>query len=526
MAYKKYIKKDGKLYGPYVYHSRRENGQVITEYHGKNKGSRNWFLIIAGAIVLIAIVLFFYRFLTGNVISPTGRVLLDLDTDYRPNENLNGIARFSLIKGEFIPVDSDVVIDIAGEQYIYKLRDVVSETISQGGFYIEDTEITGSGEGFGEQGAKEFYPEVVFELEIFNSDTEIMPVTEGGGETTETPTEATGETTSETTTEIESATSIEPTTETTSETPTETTESSAETTSETTGETSGETSEEVAATGNFVRTISGLVVSADIVNSIEGKASFGSPYEFELEEGTSASIRSGSAKVNEEKVDDSYVSISIQDGKAVVITTYKEEERGYGAEYLNNEERISLNLDLSSLNLTAKDGVMKISLVYNGQEIAETSTNLNVLEEEIEEQNITEILNETETNVSADQTEIKTVNLTSSDRKILVENAGTDILKTTSAVVKNDRLLVRYELGKYWVEYSYNYNGEVSKDLEDKIDLERGKWLKNLALQLSKEKNSENSVSELLKNYNINEEKQQENITEAINQTEATNISS
>ena len=37
MVYKKYIKRGGKLYGPYLYHNRKENGRVITEYHGKAK---------------------------------------------------------------------------------------------------------------------------------------------------------------------------------------------------------------------------------------------------------------------------------------------------------------------------------------------------------------------------------------------------------------------------------------------------------------------------------------------------------
>lgn len=42
MVYKKYIKRDGKLYGPYIYKSVREGNKVITKYIGQenNKGSR------------------------------------------------------------------------------------------------------------------------------------------------------------------------------------------------------------------------------------------------------------------------------------------------------------------------------------------------------------------------------------------------------------------------------------------------------------------------------------------------------
>ncbi len=37
MAYKRYIKRGDKVYGPYVYHSRKVNGKVISEYHGTSK---------------------------------------------------------------------------------------------------------------------------------------------------------------------------------------------------------------------------------------------------------------------------------------------------------------------------------------------------------------------------------------------------------------------------------------------------------------------------------------------------------
>ena len=36
MAYEKYIKKNGKVYGPYLYHSKRVDGKVISEYRGQN----------------------------------------------------------------------------------------------------------------------------------------------------------------------------------------------------------------------------------------------------------------------------------------------------------------------------------------------------------------------------------------------------------------------------------------------------------------------------------------------------------
>jgi len=73
MAYKKYIKKDGKLYGPYVYQSRRVDGKVVSEYCGTDKPNyKKIMFFIFGILILIALVSSFFIFkgkLTGNVIS-------------------------------------------------------------------------------------------------------------------------------------------------------------------------------------------------------------------------------------------------------------------------------------------------------------------------------------------------------------------------------------------------------------------------------------------------------------------------
>ena len=37
MSYKKYIKRDGKLYGPYVYTSERIGDKVVSHYVGQGK---------------------------------------------------------------------------------------------------------------------------------------------------------------------------------------------------------------------------------------------------------------------------------------------------------------------------------------------------------------------------------------------------------------------------------------------------------------------------------------------------------
>src|SRR4030043_411715 len=62
MVYKKYIKKNGKSYGPYIYHSRRVNGKVISEYHGSSGPNyKRFILFIFGILFLISIAFFIFN---------------------------------------------------------------------------------------------------------------------------------------------------------------------------------------------------------------------------------------------------------------------------------------------------------------------------------------------------------------------------------------------------------------------------------------------------------------------------------
>jgi ABC-type dipeptide/oligopeptide/nickel transport system permease component len=75
MVYKKYIKKNGKIYGPYDYQSKRVDGKVISEYVGsKNKTpSLKKIYLFLTAIILVAVLLIYLFFIikpnTGNIVS-------------------------------------------------------------------------------------------------------------------------------------------------------------------------------------------------------------------------------------------------------------------------------------------------------------------------------------------------------------------------------------------------------------------------------------------------------------------------
>ena len=80
MVYKKYIEKDGKIYGPYVYHSRRINGKIVSEYCGHGKASNKKLLVFVfiGLILLLLLSSFFIfkNKFTGKVVSENSNVIL------------------------------------------------------------------------------------------------------------------------------------------------------------------------------------------------------------------------------------------------------------------------------------------------------------------------------------------------------------------------------------------------------------------------------------------------------------------
>ena len=543
MVYKKYIQRGGKTYGPYIYHSRRENGKVITEYHGK-KNHQHLFKIFLYVFIGIFLFIGFYSFLTTFGFGITGRASLQLDTDYKPNETLNGVLRLSLQDGELIPADSKIIIDMNGEEYSYILSELVSAEQVEGNFYVKDLNISGKGLGFGKQGVKKSSVDVDFELEIFDQDTEIIPVekeketeteenvtneenTTNGktisneeNKTTETtPKETTGATeTSEgnsditsQTTQIESEkTTTQSTTsppaqppgeatangETTSAimppatTPTETTSSETSTSSSSSesSETSSSesTTESSGITGGFVKTITGLI-SIDLVESVDGSTTYDSPFEYQLPEGKTSSIKSGSVSVNGEVIDDSYVSISIQNGVAVVSTNYAGDDTGFGQEYLN-EKDINYDIELTKLNLIARDGTMTIKVLYGDNVIVETSSELSVSLEEPEK--ISAFSEEEFFNTTSYQ-------LTKEERDLLTEKTGNDVVETREANIINDRLVIKYKLGNYWMQFSYDYPGSLTETLNKRIEFERKQWVKTLAQSLSKKDSEAEEVMSL-----------------------------
>jgi hypothetical protein len=173
MVYKKYIKKNGKIYGPYIYNSKRVGGKVVSEYHGlkeQKNNSKNIFLILGILLIAMLLVVVLNLNLTGNI-------TLNL------NERINKNMELSLSKGELIPLNSKIKISTDNEEIEYNLSELVNQEKVEGNYYLQGENLKGTGQGIGLKGEKEKYPAVYFEFKIINSETSSSSSTESSNTT-------------------------------------------------------------------------------------------------------------------------------------------------------------------------------------------------------------------------------------------------------------------------------------------------------------------------------------------------------
>ena len=176
MVYKRYIKRGKKIYGPYDYYSEKKDGKVISVYLGKSehiekKKPKNFlpvFAIILGVLVLLGV--FFIN------PSLTGKAVLDLQKTYSVGDKIDGSVKIILKQGEMIPSDTKVFINNGGEYSEYLLNDLLDINSTEGNFYVEGKNISGSGLGYGFAGEKKIYPEFSFLMKITKSGVEEQEV--------------------------------------------------------------------------------------------------------------------------------------------------------------------------------------------------------------------------------------------------------------------------------------------------------------------------------------------------------------
>lgn len=544
MAYKKYIERNGKIYGPYIYESKRVDGKVVSQYHGAKKSpfsqpikiTPKKFLIYVVPILVLALLILF---ITSKA-SLTGHAVMELNGNYIQGQPFSGTLNLALQQGEFIPADTKLVIKNNDNIQEYQILELTDVQLNLGNFYLEEKSISGKGEGYGIMGTKTGTPEVYFKLtstiqaqevtEPINQETETTETEAETSVETETPVENNSETeTNETIPEetIETETPVETTTEPeTIETPTE---SEQEITPEETSEqpiepeTPVETPSEPETTettpepqvspitGNVVRNVLGSIGKffmslgptgrvVDSTQEIQGDVQYNKEYVYNLKQGESISLTPNSVKTATEDLDDSQIQISQENNKATITTNYYLEEQGFGKEYINSQ-KINIPLDLSNLNLQFEKGNLEISLVYEGKEISSIKTklnedrSLNLKQTGIEEMDIT-IPEE-----ASLPPELQLQILTDEEKFILLNTFGTTQITQTAKDYK-DRIIVAFSLDEFQVEYSYQK--DLPKQVLDYyIERDKRNWLKDIAYNLEEKRATSTPITNLTKETNL-----------------------
>ncbi len=432
MAYKKYIKKNGNIYGPYIYHSKRVDGKVVTEYKGTDKFDFNRVLPFVAIFLAILVALFAgYVFINNHGENITGFSVLSLDASHESGKTLQGNLKILLREGELIPASSKIIFTSENNSYNYSLEDSLSdESLEEGSFFIQGSNITGEGIGYGLKGNKEISPKVSFILLISELDK--------SNESNE--------------------------------------------------------SEEV-----FIE------------REVKGNVSKDKSFEYALRESESVELKPLSVNLNGEVVSEEVIRLEVLNNTVIIFTNYSVEEEGFGKDFLGNETKEFLfDLKNFSLNLTGEN--LSVKLKYLDKQMASLETELKngSIQGEAKrpsrndtflETNITvpieknkERENEREDRKKVEVEDIE-IALTNNERETLMEEFGNVTLKTKEAIQRDDFIRVRYELGEYWVEYTYSL-GLDDETLKEFMREDRVKWLKDIAKRISFSEGSNESVKE------------------------------
>ena len=311
------------------------------------------------------------------------------------------------------------MLENSGQSYEYSLDSLVSNEIVDGEFYIENTDVSGKGTGYGVAGERIVYPVVSFVLGVYSSD----------------------------------------------------------------GDESNETSEVV---------------------EINGETSYENYFVYNLSGGEGVQLKPESVNSKGETLTDETVSVNVRENQAFVETSYSETEEGFGPEFVGEGEEV-LNVDLSALGLVLNDGDLTVRIVHGDAEIVsstvalssgetvsdsvtvsetettEAKTEMNITVEKPEE----ELPEETNTTQQPIIVNAETVDLilTEEDKALISQEFGESSLRKTKSEIINGNLIVRYEIGKQWIEYSYD-TSLSQPELESKMAVDRMKWLKDLSMQI------------------------------------------
>lgn len=422
-------------------------------------------ILLISIFFAFAIINFFYQ---GEI---SGKAVLSVSTNYLPNESLKGILSLSLKQGELIPANSIVLIEMENNTYEHKLSDLVSQSTLTGDFYAEDVQLSGNGEGYGIKGEKIIFPKVNFTLRIIsdsNSNSGNGDDSENSNANNENPSGN-----SDNSNEINSGLTAG----------NEINSAGSETSSESDQQMNEKNNEEKKAEKEAEKSITGEVV-AELTSEIWGSTSKDLIYTYHLENGQTAEIISS----------DQLVVLKVEKGVATVTTDYSETEEGFGSDYIG-QQTISLDINLDALNIPAQEGILKITLRDNQVDIVGVSTQLNV---ENQQQEAVSETNETNKKLRAIEN-LTDYQLTDVELFKLKAITGLTEADTVKSELVNERLIIRFKIGNYFLENSYDYPQD-NEVLKQQIELDRAKFIKNVATKLLETASKPETVREFLDN--------------------------
>lgn len=429
------------------------------------------------AFVVVAIVATFFGF--SNF---TGKVSLELKSGYHEGEPLNGTLKLSLNQGELIPAKSTIVFESNSQSYEYPISDYISDKTMDGIFYVEGSSLSGNGSGYGLMGENVDYPTVEFKLNI-GSESGSSGASSGTQATTNETANSSGEQTS----------SNENTTQ-------------EKTTSQETANETQSTNEEQTNANQSDGQITGSAILS-IENEVSGEVSGDDEFTYDLGDGQTAEIVPGSVKTGSETLKDNDVKLKIENGQVIVTTNYQKKEEGFGKNFVGDKTK-DLTFDLSKFNLNLPPGDVTVKVTYEGNDLISLATSLNEGEitvankSQIPAKKPIEIISPLSPPENITEIVDEPVTLTDSERKTLKDQFGNESVKITKAERTSDAIIVRYELGDYWVEHSYAPDTPTDT-LKQEVEEDRTRFLKDLAKKFSEIGTGSEELSDLIGEYKI-----------------------
>ncbi len=454
--------------------------------------------VIAFGIIAIAFILFS---LSHSGIS--GNAIINLKTHYVKNSPLDGVLILSVHPGELIPASSKLIFKGTKNTKTFLLKEIIASPTTNGSFYVHGSSITGEGRGYGTEGQRATPAKITFSLLLSSNSTHKTSSVTHSTKQIHVPKKSSHNKTiiiNKSTTNTTKPKSLKIGNTSIVNIPEKTKNITQKDSSKKplkNNASSNPVTKVISISGDIIKNlISEGKNVLDTSSAINGNTSKESPFVYTLKNGESIRLKSGSVKIGKLSLPDDTIKISVIGKKVVVTTNYNISKTGFGKEFLREKQK-DFTINLSKLNLTFQEGKLDVLVVYNNTKLFSLSTTLSP--------NVT--INENQIN-SSNNTEVPVANLTiffnhtltAVQKNILLKTFDNSSVKVTKSELINGRLVIKYELGDYWVEYSYYPDSE---NIERRMQRDRTGWLINLANKLLEKSVVQKPTTLITKEYKI-----------------------